>query len=115
MREFTSACWMIKPLVEAQGCVGCFASIAVNFAQTEKLGRWYICESSEEMRSIMSDNTTNQVIDRVNLTIIARNTAPKREELYPCTWMLFSGGLAIRLHVAHDFASHPYIEDRCAA
>jgi hypothetical protein len=64
----------------------------------------------------MSDNITNLGNDnRTNLTIIARNTAPKREELYPFTWLLQSGGHVIRLHVAHDLASHPYIEDRCAA
>jgi hypothetical protein len=73
-------------------------------------------ERNKEVRNIMSDNITNLGNDnRTNLTIIARNTAPKREELYPFTWMLHSGGHAIRLHVAHDLASHPYIEDRCAA
>jgi hypothetical protein len=64
----------------------------------------------------MSDKLTNPVNDNgPSLTIIARNTAPKREELYPSTWMLYSGGHAIRLHVAHDLESHPYIEDGCAA
>ncbi len=64
----------------------------------------------------MSDNITNQGNgNRANLTIIAWNSAPNREELYPITWMLHSAGHAIRLHVAHDLASHPYIEDRWAA
>ena len=88
----------------------------VNFAQTAKLRCWYIYESNKEVRNIMSDNITNPGSDNGEcLTIIARNTAPKREELYPFTWMLHSGGHAVRLHVAHDLASHPYIEDRCAA
>jgi hypothetical protein len=88
----------------------------VNYAQTAKLRCWYMYERSIEVRSIMSDNITNLVNDnRANLTIIVRNTAPKREQLYPFTWLLYSGGLAIRLHVAHDLASRPYIEDRCAA
>ncbi len=64
----------------------------------------------------MSDKITALVNDNgTSLTIIARNWAPKREELYPFTWILYSGGHAIRLHVAHDLASHPYIEERCAA
>jgi hypothetical protein len=50
-----------------------------------------------------------------NLTIIARNAAPRREENYPHIWIVNSGGKAIRVHVAHDHASHPYVEDRCAA
>jgi len=50
-----------------------------------------------------------------NLTIVARNTAPRRDEHYPHTWMLYSGEKAMIVHVAHDHASHPYIEDRCAA
>jgi hypothetical protein len=56
----------------------------------------------------MSDN-------KANLTIIVRNAAPRREEHYPHIWMVYSGGLAIRVHVAYDHASHPYVEDRCAA
>jgi len=64
----------------------------------------------------MSDNITTLGNDNpANLTIIARNTAPNREELYPFTWMLHSGEHTIRLHVARDLASHPYIEDRWAA
>jgi hypothetical protein len=50
-----------------------------------------------------------------NLTIIARNAAPRREENYPHIWMVNSGGKAIKVHVAHDNASRPYVEDRCAA
>jgi hypothetical protein len=73
-------------------------------------------ERTKEVRSIMSDIVTNLANDnRSNLTIIARNTAPKREELYPFTWMLYAGGQTIRLHVARDLESHPYIEDRYAA
>ena len=73
-------------------------------------------ERNKEVRSIMRDNITNLANDsRANLTIVVRNTAPIREEHYPCTWMVYSGGQAIRLQVAHDRASHPYIEDRCAA
>jgi hypothetical protein len=62
----------------------------------------------EEVRSIMSESYAK-------LTIIARNAAPRREEHYPHTWMVNSGRKAIRVHVAHDHASHPYVEDRCAA
>ena len=73
-------------------------------------------ERNKEVRNIMSNKITDLVNENgTSLTIIARNTAPKREELYPFTWMLYSGGHAIRLHVAHDLASHPYIEYRCAA
>ena len=64
----------------------------------------------------MSNNITTPGNDnQAKLTIIAWNTAPNREKRYPFTWMLHSGGHAIRLHVAHDLASHPYIEDRWAA
>jgi hypothetical protein len=50
-----------------------------------------------------------------NLTIVARNEAPRREEHYPHIWMINAGGKAIRVQVAHDHAAHPYVEDRCAA
>jgi len=53
--------------------------------------------------------------NRVDLTIIMRNPAPRRERYYPHTWMVYSGGNAIRVHVAHDHASHPYVEDKHAA
>ena len=56
----------------------------------------------------MSENVTN-------LTIIARNAAPQRQAHYSCIWMVYSGGQAITIHVAYDRASHPYVEDRCAA
>jgi hypothetical protein len=50
--------------------------------------------------------------DRANLTIVARNTAPSREESYPQTWMVYSAGKVIRVAVAHDNTSHPYVEDK---
>ena len=113
----TVACRTMTPLVEAQGCVGCFTSIDggqfCSDGKTQMLV--YVCEKQRSEKH-MSGNITNLGNDNgESLTIIARNTAPKREELYPFTWMLHSGGHAIRLHVAHDLASHPYIEDRCAA
>jgi hypothetical protein len=49
------------------------------------------------------------------LTIIARNAAPIRQENYPRIWMVNSGGKAIKVHVAHDPASNPYVEGRFAA
>jgi hypothetical protein len=69
------------------------------------------------VRSTMRDNTANLAIDITsntsNLTIIARNAAPKREGHYPQTWMVYSAGQAIRVDVAHDHASsHPYVEDK---
>ena len=51
----------------------------------------------------------------VNLTIAARNAAPRREEYYPYTWIVISGGKAVKVHVAHDDASRPYVEGRYAA
>lgn len=62
----------------------------------------------EEARSIMGDNYAS-------LTIIARNATPDREEDYPRTWMVNSGEQAITVHVAHDRASRPYVEDKSAA
>jgi hypothetical protein len=56
----------------------------------------------------MSDNYAN-------LTIITRNATPIREEDYPYTWIVNSGGKAVLVRVARDHASHPYVEDRCAA
>jgi hypothetical protein len=53
--------------------------------------------------------------NRVDLTIIMRNPVPRRESQYPYTWMVYSGGHAIRVHVAHDHASHPYVEDKQVA
>jgi hypothetical protein len=53
--------------------------------------------------------------NRVDLTIIMKNPAPRRESQYPYTWMVYSGGHAIMVHVAHDPASHPYVEDKHAA
>jgi hypothetical protein len=63
---------------------------------------------NEEVRSIMSDKSDN----KANLTIIVRNAAPRREEHYPHTWIVYSSGRAISVDVAHDLASHPYVEDR---
>jgi hypothetical protein len=38
----------------------------------------------------MISNIGNLAIDnRVNLTIVVRNTVPEREEHYPCTWMVY--------------------------
>ena len=65
-----------------------------------------ICtEKLEEVRSIMSD-------DRANLTIVVRNVAPSREEGYPQIWMVDSAGESIRVAVALDDTSHPYVEGR---
>jgi hypothetical protein len=50
--------------------------------------------------------------DRANLTIAARNAVPSREENYPQTWMVYSAGKAVRVAMAHDDASHPYVEDK---
>jgi hypothetical protein len=64
----------------------------------------------------MSENIANLAIDnRAGLMVIVRNAAPRREGHYPHTWMVYSVGRAIRVHVAHDHASNPYVEDRCAA
>jgi hypothetical protein len=49
------------------------------------------------------------------LTIIARNAAPIREETYPHIWMVNSGETVTEISVAHDHASHPYVERKCAA
>jgi hypothetical protein len=64
--------------------------------------------AQEEVRSMISDNYPN-------LMIMARNAAPTREEYYPHTWMVYSGEQTIRVHVAHDHESRPYVEDKCAA
>ena len=53
--------------------------------------------------------------NRAELMIIVRNPAPRREGYYPDTWIVYSGGHAIMVHVAHDPASHPYVEDKHAA
>jgi hypothetical protein len=50
--------------------------------------------------------------DGANLTIVARNAAPCREGIYPQTWLVYSAGQAIRVAVAHDDTSHPYVEDK---
>jgi len=50
-----------------------------------------------------------------NLTIIATNASPSREEDYPRTWMINSGERATTVHVAHDHAARPYVEDKSAA
>lgn len=50
-----------------------------------------------------------------NLTVVARNAEPIREEHYPHTWMVQSGMKAIRVHVAHDHALRPYVEAKFAA
>lgn len=68
------------------------------------------------MRSIMSDNSMNLEIDnRANLTIIKRNTAPKREEQYPGIWIVYSREQAVRVQVAHDLTSRPYVEKKSVA
>jgi len=53
--------------------------------------------------------------NRVDLTIIMRNTEPRRERHYPHTWMIYTGGHAIMVHVEHDHASHPYVEGKHVA
>jgi hypothetical protein len=53
--------------------------------------------------------------NRASLMIIVRNPVPKRERYYPDTWMVYSYGHAIRVHVAHDQAAHPYVENKHAA
>jgi len=53
--------------------------------------------------------------NRADLAIVMKNPAPTRERHYPYTWMVYSNGHAIRVHVAHDHASHPYVEDKSAA
>jgi hypothetical protein len=64
----------------------------------------------------MSGELTNPAVDdRAHLTIITRNATPEREDHYPCTWVVCSGGQTIRVQVAHDSNSRPYVEFRCAA
>lgn len=64
----------------------------------------------------MSGNPTNLEIDsRANLTIIAKNSAPIRDEHYPDTWMVNSGGKSSKVRIARDCASHPFVEGRSAA
>ena len=61
------------------------------------------------------EGETPIIDNRAELTIIVRNPAPRRNGNYPRTWMVYSDGHAIRVYVAHDHASHPYVEDKHAA
>jgi len=61
----------------------------------------------------MGNKIANLEIDNsANLTIVTRNDTPKREGYYPHTWMISSVGQAVRVDVAHDSDSNPYVEDR---
>jgi hypothetical protein len=53
--------------------------------------------------------------NHVTLAIVAKNASPIREEAYPHIWVVNSGEMTIKVSVAHDHASHPYVEHRCAA
>ena len=46
------------------------------------------------------------------LTIVVRNESPKREGHYPKSWMVYSAGQAVKIAVAHNKASYPYVKDR---
>jgi len=47
------------------------------------------------------------------LSVIWRNQAPSREAAYPRTWILEAeNGRAVKLHVGHDAASRPFVQDR---
>ena len=68
---------------------------------------------SEVVISIMSEKKEELATDeRAKLTIIARNTAPIREDFYPFIWMVYSAGQATRVDVTHDKASHPHVEEK---
>lgn len=51
-----------------------------------------------------------------NLTVIWRNPAPRREAIYPRTWILEAqSSSAVKVHVGHDAASRPHVLDKGAA